>query len=77
MNLTVAQVAERLNVSEKTIRRLVAAGRLAETRVGRSIRISEEELERFRRDSTSRRGETAVAYRRFSTASRSIRSDGA
>lgn len=37
--LTVAQVAELLQVSPRTIRRLVAAGQLAVIRVGRAVRV--------------------------------------
>ncbi len=37
--LTVQDVAERLNVSTRTVRRLVAAGRLPCIRIGRSLRF--------------------------------------
>lgn len=36
---TVAEVAELLRVSERTVRRLIARGALRAVRVGRSIRI--------------------------------------
>ena len=38
--LTVAEAASLLRVSEKTIRRQIACGRLPVCRVGRSVRIS-------------------------------------
>lgn len=46
--LTVAQVAERLAVSEKTVYRLVATGRLPASRVGRVIRIELTDLAALR-----------------------------
>jgi len=42
--LTVAEAAERLRVSTKTIRRQIAAGTLAAHRIGRSVRIAEPDL---------------------------------
>jgi excisionase family DNA binding protein len=42
--LTVHEVAGRLRVSEPTIRRWIAAGRLPATRVGRLLRIKESDL---------------------------------
>ena len=45
--LDVPAVARRLNVSEKTVRRLIARGELRAHRIGRLLRISEEELRRF------------------------------
>jgi excisionase family DNA binding protein len=45
--LPVAAVALRLGVSEKTVRRLVQDRRLPSHRVGRQIRISEEDLAVF------------------------------
>ena len=47
--LTVNQAAERLNVSVKTVRNLIASGRLAHYRIGTGrgvIRISEDALDR-------------------------------
>ena len=47
--LTVDQAAERLNVSVKTVRNLLASGKLAHYRIGAGrgvIRISEEALDR-------------------------------
>jgi excisionase family DNA binding protein len=43
--LTVAQVAERLNVSERLVRRWIADSELAAYRAGRSIRIREADAE--------------------------------
>ncbi|MEP7172436.1 MAG: helix-turn-helix domain-containing protein [Aestuariivirga sp.] len=52
--LTIKDVAERLQVSCRTIHRLVANGNLAVIRIGRAIRISEEALRAFlTRDNTS------------------------
>jgi excisionase family DNA binding protein len=45
--LTVADVAAALNVSTKTVRRLISSGRVESVRVGRSVRVSVEALERF------------------------------
>jgi len=45
--LTVADVARRLRLHEMTIRRHISEGRLRAIRVGRSIRVKEEDLERF------------------------------
>jgi len=48
MYLTVAQAAERLQVSTKTIFRRIADGSIVAHRLGsRTIRIAEEELERY------------------------------
>ena len=45
--LTVAEAAWRLNLSEKTIRRMIEAGNLAIIRIGRSIRIHPEVIEKI------------------------------
>lgn len=45
--LTVAQVAERLNTSERFPRRLIEERRIAFVRIGRHVRIPERELEAF------------------------------
>jgi excisionase family DNA binding protein len=45
--LDVPAVARRLDVSEKTVRRLIARGELRAHRIGRLLRISEEELRRL------------------------------
>ena len=43
----VAQTAAALGVSAKTVRRLIASGVLRSYRVGRSIRIAEDDLRLF------------------------------
>ena len=43
--LTIRETAERLNVSEKTIRRLVANRQLAAVRVGSQLRIDADQLD--------------------------------
>lgn len=43
--LTLREIAERLNVSEKTVRRLVATRELAAVRVGAQLRIDADHLE--------------------------------
>jgi excisionase family DNA binding protein len=45
--LTVAECADALNMSERTIWRWIEAGELATYRLGRSVRIAERELVRF------------------------------
>jgi excisionase family DNA binding protein len=45
--LTVAQVAKRLNVTERFVRRLVAERRIAIQRVGRHVRFREEDVDAF------------------------------
>jgi excisionase family DNA binding protein len=45
--LTIREAAELLNVSERTIRRLIAKGELPSFRVFSSIRIEAQELDRF------------------------------
>jgi excisionase family DNA binding protein len=45
--LTFAAVAERLDVSTRTVRRLVDAKELAVIRIGRSVRVDPRDLERF------------------------------
>ncbi len=45
--LTVADAAARLNVSAKTIRRLIQRGELRAIRIGRAIRIHPEDIERL------------------------------
>lgn len=42
--LTVAEVAERLAISERTARRLIKSGELVTHRIGRAVRISEADL---------------------------------
>lgn len=43
--LQVSEVAERLGVSEKMVRRLIVERRLAVVRLGRSVRISERDID--------------------------------
>lgn len=45
--LTGAMVADRLTVSQKTVRRWIDAGELRIHRLGRSVRISEADLREF------------------------------
>ncbi len=45
--LTVAEVAERLRLHEMTVRRHIKSGRLRSRRVGRGIRIAEEDVDSF------------------------------
>ena len=45
--LTVAEAAWRLSLSEKTIRRMIEAGNFAVVRIGRSIRIHPEVIEKI------------------------------
>ena len=45
--MTIPQVADRLNVSEKTVRRLIVADMLPALRVGGSIRLDRSELEEW------------------------------
>ena len=42
--LTLQQVADRLQVSMSTVRRLVAAGRLKTVRIGRNLRVRPDDL---------------------------------
>jgi excisionase family DNA binding protein len=43
----IAEVARRLSVSTKSVRRWIASGELAAVRLGRSVRISQPELACF------------------------------
>ena len=45
--LSLREVADRLGVSEMTVRRLVKRGELVAVRVGGQYRISEENLQRY------------------------------
>lgn len=51
--LTVRDVAERLQVSTRTISRLLTDGTIKVTRIGRSVRITEEALNAFLTESDS------------------------
>ena len=55
--LTVRQAAIYLTVSEHTVRREIAAGHLAATRVGSQLRVRQSTLEQYLSDNTS--GDTA------------------
>lgn len=45
--LTVAEVAERLNVTERFVRRIIAERRVAIQKVGRHVRIWEADVDAF------------------------------
>src|SRR5690606_39856378 len=45
--LTAAEAAQRIGVSESTIRREIAAGRLRATRIRRLVRVDEAEIGRY------------------------------
>jgi excisionase family DNA binding protein len=45
--LTVAEVAETLRVSTMTVYRLIKSGELRAVRVGKSYRLTEEDLDRY------------------------------
>jgi excisionase family DNA binding protein len=45
--LTVAEAAERLNTSERFVRRLIEERRIAFTRLGRHLRIAESDIGAF------------------------------
>jgi excisionase family DNA binding protein len=45
--LSVQEVASMLNVSSKTIRRMIARGFLHHHRVGRAVRVSSEDLRAY------------------------------
>ena len=47
---TVFEVAERFQAHEITVRRWIREGRLRPLRLGRLVRITQEELERFERE---------------------------
>ena len=52
--LQVKEVAALVRVSNKTVRRWIAANELAVVRLGRSVRVSEAELARFVAAKTSK-----------------------
>ncbi len=54
--VTVAEVADQLRVSNMTVYRLVQAGQLPATRVGRSYRIREEDVDRYLAQQYTRAG---------------------
>ena len=45
--LSVGETASHLNISTKTVRRLIVSGKLNTIRIGRLVRIKSEEIERF------------------------------
>lgn len=45
--LTLQEVAERWQVSTKTIQRLIAAGRLHPVRIGRKIRLHPSDIKKY------------------------------
>ncbi len=45
--LTVAEVAEMLRVSNMTVYRLINAGQLRAVRVGKSYRLTEDDVDRY------------------------------
>jgi len=52
---TVEQLAERWQVSERTVRRMIEDGRLRAVRIGNQLRVADDVLERFEaRNATGR-----------------------
>lgn len=47
--ITLAEAAEQLAVSERTVRRAISAGRLPAFSIGRSIRVRAQDLEKVLR----------------------------
>jgi len=45
--LTVREVSERLSIPERTVRKFLFERRLARTKIGRLVRVSESDLETF------------------------------
>ena len=70
-NLSVAQVAKRLGVSESTIRKRIASGSLAARRVGRRVLIKPSDLETI--TTQHRTPEKDLSAEAFVTASRKAR----
>lgn len=63
--LTVAEVAGRLALSRHSVRRIVAMGGMRCVRLSaRCIRIDPDEVERYVKDHTEKRGESERDYRR-------------
>ncbi len=54
--VTVAEVAVQLRVSNMTVYRLIQSGQLPSTRVGRSYRILEEDVDRYLAEQYTRAG---------------------
>lgn len=57
--LTVAEVAGRLRLNEQTVRNHIDAGKLPAFRIGRRVRISRSDLDRFVESGYSRAASTA------------------
>lgn len=55
--LTVAEVSKRLNLSERTIQRLIESGNLPAFRFGKSYRVNESELEEYINNAKVKGGE--------------------
>jgi len=55
--LTVKEVADILNVTEQMVYNLTSKGELNPTKVGRAVRIKEQELNRFIDDNTVKQTE--------------------
>jgi excisionase family DNA binding protein len=51
--MSLSEVANRWNVSVKSVRRLIDTKRLGVIRIGKSLRISHDELVRFERQNAS------------------------
>lgn len=45
--LSVEEVAKRLGISMRTVRRLIGDGAIPTHRIGRSVRVSEDDLDRY------------------------------
>jgi excisionase family DNA binding protein len=56
--LTVRTTAERLGLKEPTIRLWISLGKIAYVKLGRSVRVSEEEISRLIRENTIPRKRT-------------------
>ena len=63
--MTTAEAAEVLRVKPKTVRAYVRAGRLSAVRFGRALRIREDDLEDFLRDSHRDAGKLAEVAARL------------
>lgn len=80
--MTVQQVAERLNVSEQTVAKLVATGQLRATRVQSMLRFRREDVEAFVRagkpmiELSARRRATAGREQAFRLLDEAIRNEG-
>lgn len=63
--LTVKEVAERLNVSQSFVYKLVAGGQLQSHRFGNVIRVAEDQLGEFLEQTRDDGGATAFAVAEF------------